>query len=266
MSKNEKNYILQNYISNRQAKLQFFCSQSKGINIFDKFCYSTEFNRPDMYYINNKLCYMFEHFEIDASLYAKRKGSSYKRNNAIANKKLKKQTNDLIKNPQIDKNQISSQEITSVTTKQEASKTNLKENFIRVFDNHYSNINEYKENLSKHLSLKTHKFKTIFIIEQTTEFGAILFKDGKQVNLELFYCDFVLEKLKSATNVDYFIFINKSDNERFFTIIEKGNFTRLEKHTLNYVKEKIFFIDNVTTFTTAIFIPKSELKNPKSHT
>lgn len=116
MSKNEKNYILTNYTSNRQAKLQLFCSQSKGINIFDKFCKSAAFNRPDMYFINNKICYMFEHFEIDASLYIDGKGSSYKRNIFIADKQLKKQANDLIKNSQIDKNEISSQGTTSLTT------------------------------------------------------------------------------------------------------------------------------------------------------
>ena len=82
----------------------------------------------------------------------------------------------------------------------------------------------------------------------------------------MFYCDFVIDKLKSATNVDYFLFINKSDNERFFTIIENGNYTKLEKHILNYDKEKIFFINNVTTITTTIFIPNSELKKPKANT
>lgn len=266
MSINEKNYILTNYTSKRQAKLQLFCNKSKGVGIFDKFCHSTAFNRPDMYFVNNRICYMFEHFEVDASLYKAGKGSSYKRNIFIADKQLEKQANDLIKNSQINKNEISSQGTTSVTTTQEAGKTNLKENFIRIFDNHYSNINEYKENVSEHLALKIPKFKTIFIIEQTTEFGGILLKDGKHINLELFYCDFVIDKLKSATNVDYFIFINKSDNERFFTIIENGNFARLEEHILNYDKEKIFFINNVTTLTTTIFIPKSKLKKSKPNT
>ena len=266
MSKNEKNYILKNYIINGQANLQFFCSKTKGLSIFDKFCYSIAFNRPDMYFINNKFCYIYEHFEIDASLYVEGKGSSYKRNIFMVDKQLEKQSNELINTAPIDKNKISSQGTLSITTSQEASKTNLKENFIRIFDSHYENINEYKENLKKHLSLKTSNFKTIFIIEQTTEFGGFLLKNGKQRNLELFYCDFVIKKLKSAINVDYFIFINKSDSDKYFTIIKNGDFKKLDDYILNYDKEKIYFINNVTTLTTTIFIPKSELKKSKPNT
>lgn len=256
MGKNEKIYILENYISNAKVHLQLFCNKSKGFNIFDKFYNSKVFNRPDMYYYNKKYCYIFEHFEVDASLYRKGKGSFYKRNLSMADKQLENETNNLIKNSKIDKNKISALGTTSITTTQEASKINLKENFIRIFDSHYENINEYKENLGKHLSLKNLNFKTIFIIEQTTEFGGWVYKNNRHTNLELFYCDFVLDKLKSAVNVDYFIFLNKSDNEKFFTIIENGNWSKLTPHITNYDNEKIFFINNVTTITSTIFIPK----------
>lgn len=256
MSKNEKNYILKNYTINGQANLQFFCSKTKELSIFDKFHNSIAFNRPDMYFLNNRFCYIFEHFEIDASLFIEGKGSSYKRNIFIADKQLEKQANELMSTAPINKNKISSQGTLSITTSQDASKTNLKENFIRIFDSHYENIKEYKENLKKLLSLKSSNFKTIFIIEQTTEFGGFLLKNGKQINLELFYCDFVIEKLKSAINVDYFIFINKSDNEKLFTIIKNGDYEKLNKYILNYDEEKIHFINNITTFTTPIFIPR----------
>ncbi len=260
MAKNEKDYIVKNYQVNGNLNLQVYCAKSKALSIIDKFMYSQPFNRPDMYYINNQCCYMFEHFEVDASLFEEGKGSAYKRNVFISDKQIIQESNEIIKNSKINKNEISSCGTTSKTISQEASKLNLRNNFIRIFDSHYNNIEEYKKNIQTKTNKNYKKYKTIFIIEQTTEFGGWVYKNNQPTNLELFYCDFVLDKMKCAVNVDYFIFINKSDSGKCFTIIENGNFKKLSKHIFNFEKTKILFLNNVTTITSTIFIPKSMIK------
>ena len=257
MDKNEKNDILKTYTKNgTPINSQQYCQKGKWLNIFDKFLLSTPFNRPDMFYVNSKYCYMFEHFEIDASLYRAGKGSAYKRNLSSIDKQLKKKTNEMIDNIKRNPNELSLQSITLSTT-QEATKENFKNNFNRIFDSHYLNITEYKENLKKQLNAKNYIYKTIFIIEQTTEFGGIIVKDGKHIDLELFYCDFVINKLKESSNVDYVIFLNKSNTK--ITFVENGNFKKLHKHILTYDNEYICFIDDVITLTQTYFIPNKML-------
>ena len=250
--KNEKENILKNY-ANGRVPLRFFCNKKSGENIFFKFYYSTNYERPDMYYVNNKCCYIFEHFEIDASLYKKKKGSLYKMNANFAEKKLEALSNNIIQNSKIDKDKVNSCGSCCVTANQEAKKDYLKSNFIRIFYDHYKNIQFYKDNLKTHLNLKNQKFKIIFIIEDTTEFGGFLLKNGKPEDLKLFYCDFVVDMLKSARDIDYFIFL---DSEKVLNVIKNGKFAKLEKHILNFDKEKIVFINQVISTNTPIFLPK----------
>lgn len=257
ITKNEKDYIIKNYQVNGNFNLQFFCSKSEGLSIIDKFIYSKSFNRPDSYFFNNKCCYMFEHFEIDASLFEKGKGSTYKRKSNVADKQLIQESNERIKNSKINKNEISSCGTTFKTISQGANKQNLKNNFIRIFDKHYNNIEEYKNNVKIITNKNFKKYKTIFIIEQTTEFGGWVYKNNQPTSLELFYCDFVLEKMKNSLNVDYFIFLNKSDNQKYITVIKNGDFTRLSNYIFNFEETKILFLDNVTAIASTIFIPNN---------
>lgn len=266
MQKNEKGYITKNYLINGIENLQLFCCKTEGFNIFNKFKNSKPFNGPDMYYVDKNTCYIFEHFQIDASYFEEKMGSAYKRNRAITDKEINKKTNEIIKNAKTNLNEISLQGTISITTSQEANKENLKNNFFRIFDNHYRNIEQYKKNIIKETSKNITKFKTIFIIELTIEFGGWVYKTNKPVNLELFYCNFVLDKIKNSPCIDYFIFLNKSDNEKFFTIIKNGEFNKLNKHIFDYDKTKILFLNDITLIIPTIFIPNSIIKKePKSN-
>lgn len=55
-------------------------------------------------------------------------------------------------------------------------------------------------------------------------------------------------------------------SDKYFTIIKNVDFKKLDDYILNYDKGKIYFINNVTTLTITIFIPKSELKKSKQNT
>ena len=116
MEKNEKQYIIKSYQKNGNLNLQLFCCKCKGFNIVDKFILSQPFNRPDMYYLKNNICYIFEHFEVDASQFVEGRGSAYKRNCKIVDKELIEKSNEIIKNPKMKTNEISKHCSTMIRT------------------------------------------------------------------------------------------------------------------------------------------------------
>ena len=75
--KNELEYIKVKYF-NKNTEVATYCE-----NITDKLLSyiknGVPYEKPDFYFMEGDICYVFEHFQFDASKHLSKKGSSFKR-------------------------------------------------------------------------------------------------------------------------------------------------------------------------------------------
>ena len=256
----EYNNILETFVSNGEIHIERHFEQKEVDKIVDCFFKATPFNRPDFYYIDNNVVYIFEHFEVDASLHSDKVGSLYKQARVKADKQLDNDTEEMIKNNPPSKDEISSIGTFTTSVEQNASIDNLKTNFNQIFDNHYGKIEQYKNNLSKIIDTTGKIFKIIFIIEHTTELGGVFIENGKQSHFVLHYADFVLDKLKQSSLIDYCIFLDKNLKYKQFVLVKTDQLQSIYKNKIDTQKNKIHFFNNIMDISAVVYVPNSFIK------
>ncbi len=211
--------------------------------------------RPDFYYIESDICYICEHFEFDASINKAKKGSMFKRAEHQTRVKIKHEFEDKMTNNPPSETEISNYGAISKGIHYKQDKNSWKSNFISAFDNHYLKIEDYRNNLiSKKIINDKTIIKYIFIIEDTTIFGA--FKNIKMDKICYpFDFSFGIDVLQKAKRVNYFIFLNESQEELFF--VNRSSFNKMKKYVLNFEKTKMFFLNDVKLVSAKITVPDS---------
>ena len=258
MNRELKN-IYEKYVRDNQVNISAFCNKKDATKIVTYLFKATPFNYPDFYYVNNRCCYIYEHFEIDASSRSNTKGSLYLRNKSEAEREIELEANKLIYNSQNKIDKITSVGTICKTVAQNANVENLENNFTNIFDKHYQQIENYKNNLKSQAILAKQNIKTIFIIEHTTELGGFYFNNSI-VRLELQLVNFVLKKIEQSPKVDYFIFLDISNEERRFIVLKNGNLDKIKKLKIDTDVNRIYFFNDIHNFSQTIVIPHSELQ------
>lgn len=254
--KNELEMIKKNYLSKNLRYGYYSLSVAKKLlNILPK-CQS--FERPDFYYLENDICYIFEHFQFDASKTLSKKGSSFKLAEIKSQRIIDNKTKEKLKTQPSDPDNITNYGAFSTAIKCEQNKIFWKSNFLNNFLNHYNKINLYRENLinAKVIDSNT-KIKNVFIIEDTTEFGAYKSFNSENVSYP-FDFDFGIDALGKAKKINYFIFLNKSQPEMFF--VNRKSIKLMKQHQLNFDKTKMFFFNNIVSISALVTVPDKLLK------
>jgi len=258
--KNELESIWKQYF--RQGTLFGYISSKKvadSILSAIKNAKQNEKDPPDFYYVDkNKTCYMFEHFEFDASYRKKHKGSKYKIAELETNKRLDKMSFEELKNSQIDKSKINYIGTYTDTIDCELNKDNWKINFNNLFDKHYKNIDKYKNSLIGQDIIKrnTSVFKA-FIIEDTTESGGYISENNGHILIYPYMFDFGIDKMLISDKVDYYIYLNRAAKQ--IIIIDKEYIFKLIDVQRDFEKTNILFLNNNLVISGLITIPKKLL-------
>ena len=66
---------------------------------------------------------------------------------------------------------------------------------------------------------------------------------------------FGIDVLQKAKRVNYFIFLNESQEELFF--VNRSSFNKMKKYVLNFEKTKMFFLNDVKLVSAKITVPDS---------
>lgn len=257
----ERKYIYKTFINkNGTINIESFSNITETNDILDKFFKSKDSDHPDFYYLDNDCCYIFEYFEVDASYRSKNKGSQYIRNRVKADAEIESETQKLILQNPPKNNGISNIGTISKTVFQNANISNLRTNFLEIFDEHYKEIEKYKQDITNKEHLAHKNFKVIFIIEHTTELGGFYLLNNNNCRFLLHYSDFVIDKLKKSNMVDYVIFLDKNLEQKQFVFMKNGEFENLSKKIIDTNKTHIMFFNDITDISVTLYVPKSKLK------
>lgn len=243
--------IRQEYFINKRFRYEAFCSLRNGRRILDMMFQSTPFEKPDFYYLDNQKCYLFEHFEFDASQRLENCGSLSRRNLNEANKKIDKEWKEITSNV-TKRDEITNWGTLTKTVENHVSKESWKENFCNTFDDHYNKLSIYQKNLKKELNRDV-KFTNCFVVEDTTELGGLYLLNGKHYHAIACLFDFAIKKMKEAKKIDYFIYLNKQDC--FCMIISRKGIKKIANNQLIFDETHIVFFNQTHVISACISIP-----------
>lgn len=187
---------------------------------------------PDGYYKDDKTVYIFEHFEFDS--YKNRSdGSEFKKQEAESKRTIF--------------NTISN---TSFHYHVSPTENDYKNNFIKTFKKHYNRISEYKKNLINNFHDEDLKFKTIFVIEDTTMFGSGFYVNDEYNPLfPVFFSD-IKDLIRNCANIDYYIFGLAGEFEKLILYGKNFDDERIYTMTGN---ERFFVMNNY--LDVAVVVP-----------
>lgn len=220
---------------------------------------ATPHDCPDFYYIKDGICYICEYFQFDASKNT-RKGSSLKRAEKDSERKINEQTKIVLEKIQYNKHSITDCGAFFENVECVQNKHYWKDNFIKIFNDHYVNIINYKKNLLHNKIInKNTKVKNIFIIEDTTELGAFINKNAECVCYPICF-DFGIDTLKKATEIDYVIFLNSAIREMI--LIDRNIFKNMQSK-LDFDQCEMFFFNKMVNIVAMVVVPDKLLKKDK---
>ncbi len=178
-------YIFDNeitYPSNGSFDYSFLNHVFDSIQILD---------RPDFYSIVGNTIYIIEHFEIDSTKH-NRKGSKQKIEEFKDELRFQQVAGANNDNMSIYNGQINAEPKIEF----------YKENLFAAFDDHYNKIESYKNHVRELVQdFDKYKVVTIFIIEDSSIFGSLYFKNGLKLLLPVFAREFN-SYFKSKQNLD----------------------------------------------------------------
>lgn len=214
-------------------------------NVIDGLFNSTYFDHPDSFYYDkqNKILYIFEHFEFDCSS-SNKKGSTLRRNYAEVVRKEKKifdSSEDAIYVESILKQGNAGNNTFYIGANGDKYRDNYINNFTSSFQKHCSQIEGYKNDCIKKLGVVPEKYIITFVCEDITLYGTYYLDNkcnmGNPVN-PLVTKQFM--KLLQNSNVDYLIY--KSESIPKFIILSKKFITDEIIETALDLKDKAFYI------------------------
>lgn len=191
--------------------------------------------RPDIIFCLDNLSIGLEVFEFTSYQETNKKGNLIKRQESIISK------SNLEERRKVGKNYFATHIETNISLK------NYSNNFIKVFNEHYKKINEYKENLKK----INKNNKIYFLIKDCTVDGNDIIYNNEPVfyyplmNKEIFEflkdktdVDGIIFQSKALYNQNVFFFFNNSkkafdilynENSKYFNYeLNKNNYTKIE--------------------------------------
>ncbi len=243
--------IRQEYFRNKGFRCEAFCSLRNSRRILHMMLQSTSFEKPDFYCLDNQRCYLFEHFEFDASQRVENCGSLSRRNLNETNKEIdkewKKITSSVAK-----RDEITNWGAITKTVENHASKESWKENFCNTLDAHYNKLSIYQKNLKKELNRDV-KFINCFVIEDTTELGVLYLTDGEYYRAIACLFDFAINKMKEAKKVDYFIYLERHDC--FCMIISRKGIEKIVNNQLIFDESHLVFFNQTHVISACVSIP-----------
>jgi hypothetical protein len=234
VDKGELQHIFNHYFSPEKASIQFYGDEDKCRikEILPFFGLLIPYNHPDGYAATDDKLIIFEHFEFDSSKGSKHKGSKQRRSEADDSRAF-----DAV---------IPTREGSEYHGTLDASYSidYYRENFLRSFNDHYSEIPEYKETLkSKGLLTDSQRITTIFFIEDTSIFGNAYDTyswDATNTPLILLHCDFFLDVFEKSPDLDCVIFGSKYYREKELWYIDHSLITEYRKHTVSTDEIDVF--------------------------
>lgn len=243
--KKELEYIKKEYAKNGYFYYNDFTQNKSAHHLLEKLNKSQDFEQPDFYFYENNtnVCYLFEHFEFDASLNTS-KGSLYRKKSTENEIEITNEANKFIKENKEGFIPI----IKHIETA--ATKSQWEENFFNVFDSHYKKINKYKEKLKNTLNKQELQFVTTFVIEDKTEFGAYGLHNGKGHYFHLHDFDIPLHKLLDAKEIDYFIFLDFDTHT--INIFNKPYIIEHENDFIPFNEVQLAFIDSIMEYSAVL--------------
>lgn len=253
--------IRQEYLMNKRFRCEAFCSPRNGRKILDMMFQSTPFEKPDFYCFNNQRCYLFEHFEFDASQRVENCGSLSRRNLHKTNKEIDKEWKEVTSNV-TKRDEITNWGTITKTVENCVSKESWKENFCNTFDDHYSKLNIYQNNLKNELGQDI-KFANCFVIEDTTELGGLYLLNGKHYHVIASLFDFAINKMKEAKKIDYFIYLNRQDC--FCMIISRKGLKKMANNQLILDETHIVFFNQTHVISACVSIPDEIINKNDKH-
>jgi len=258
--KNELEKIKKKYF--KQNTRYGYYSKRIAHTLLDAIKNAKENDAPDFYYLKNNTCYLFEHFEFDASQKSNNKGSFFKRQEKEADKIIDIKTKERLSSKKAKENEITSYGAFSTGIKSNYQKEFWKNNFIDTFSKHYKKLDKYKTNLLDKKTIdKNTNIKNIFVIEDTTEFGAFESIESNRICLPCDF-DFGIDILIKSKDIDYFVFLNEA--QQIIFIVNRTALKIMKKNCLNFDKTKMFFFNNIQVVSALVAIPDSLMKNNNS--
>lgn len=173
---------------------------------------------------------IIEHFEFDCYKKSK-KGSQYR----IEKSKIDKKYDELIPNLK--------GAFFNETIDKECSLEYYLENVKTVFNQHYTKIDIYKENLlSSGLIEVNSSIKTCFLIDDVSPVGTAVFDGTRMLPVVLFQCSEFLDILRKSEKVDYLITGSNVSNQKYVWFFSQVS---IDEYYANIVKyESMKFLNS----------------------
>ena len=249
---NEVFRLIEEYFSDAENILQFEGNQKKSIESVIPFIQKLKnYDRPDAYSIIDDTALIIEHFEFD-STYSNKKGSKNRQELARIERDFEEK---------IYKCKMNSGETIMIHDEIFVTHTieNYINNVIRIFNNHYKKIDEYKTNLLKKEKIKDIKsIKTMFWIEDTTILGNVFLPQSKGYNVNikpliLLYCDKFIDRLTNCNNLDYIMCFSHYGNNKFIWFLDLDFIDAYKERQVITSKIKLIdFSPHTTGFVTVL--------------
>ncbi len=163
-----------------------------------------------------------EHFEIDSFKRRNHKGS-----------KLRTETQSFVRDFISSMKDKETKEITS-----DFNTVNLINNFNKMFDKHYSNLNTYIKTLQSDEALKNKRIHyPWFLIEVKDPFNSGTNANNEEIEINLIFSDILIEKLEKSKLFGVIVIYYKDDNNYIY-------FLRNTPYCLSIAKENMIKIKN----------------------
>ena len=228
---------------------KYFQKETNGIvyynldqNVFDKVIKNIgKYERPDILSIFDNKIVAIEHFEFDRFKNNK-KGSDFK----VQDFKIKKRFDEAMKEELKQKESV----IVHDKIEGESSAKNYFKNFIKVFQSHYQNIEDYLEHIQSDFDCSNEEIHICFFAEDVSPLGSNFTDAECNIHLLLpIYSDKVIELLNNSPKVEYLIVGTYAMSEYKMVIIEnkKEVLERFKAEHNNFNEEKFINFNPVST-------------------
>lgn len=241
------NRCFKSYYKDGYDSIEYYILEDRefGRKIIDGLFKCIQFEHPDGYFYDKNVntVYIYEHFSIDCS--PTKKGSSrLRQSSSMVNKKENKYIENTEKDDTIEsvvEQGYCKDNVYYVGADGDKYRDNYLNNFIRLFNEHSSQIEKYKIDCCKNLGFEPKKYIICFVIEDYTLFGT-RFKEDKKIG------DFVnplvtknFAEILLNSDIDAFIF-NSVENPKMLTVLTKNSLKKINLDSLIDLKDKEFYI------------------------
>lgn len=249
--KKEINKILLKYFPHEENTIRLENSNEEEKRFNDCYRFFEDIiphDAPDMYNKIGDEVLIVEHFEFDSSIRS-RKGSQYRKSESIVNQKFE-QLFDSRKERDVHY---------SDTIEHRCSAENYIKNITHNFNQHYSKIDRYIENLKLEGVIKDKtKIKICFFIEDVTCLGSYVLNNYRPESIVLLYVKQFLDILETSPKVDYIFYGGSNGNKDWLWFMSRDNIKEFRKKEIDLNKKEFFYFPTPQTigFVSVINKPK----------